>query len=120
MRISDNGSFRDLRVGDQRALDLGGAEAMAGDVDHIIDPSGQPVKTVLVPACAVAGKIESREGREIGLDEPLVVAEDRAHDPWPGMGDTEVSFARTFDDLAVVVDDDRLDTKERPRRRARL
>ena len=38
--ISDDGSFRDLWMGDQRAFDLGGAEAMARDVD---DSSTRPV-----------------------------------------------------------------------------
>jgi len=42
VRIADDGRLGDLRVGDQRALDLGGAEAMAGDVDHIVDPAGDP------------------------------------------------------------------------------
>src|SRR5271155_602811 len=107
-------------MGDQRALDLGGAEAMAGDIDDIVDPPGQPVEPVLVAAGAITGKIQPGKMGEIGLDETPVIAKDRAHDPRPSVGDAEISFAGTVDDLAVVVDDDRLDAKERPRRRARL
>ena len=61
MRISDDGGFRDLRMRDQRALDLGGAEAMAGDVDDVVDPPSEPVETVLVPPGAVTGEIEPGE-----------------------------------------------------------
>jgi hypothetical protein len=33
---------------DQRALDLGGAEAVARDVQHVVDASGDPVVAVRV------------------------------------------------------------------------
>ena len=118
VRKSDNGSFRDPRMGDQGALDLGGAEAMTGDVDDVVDPPGQPVEPVLIPPGAVAGEVQPGEMGEIGLDEPRVIAEDRAHDPRPSLRDTKISFTGTVDDLAVIVDDNRLDAKERPRRRA--
>jgi hypothetical protein len=52
---------------DQRAFDLGGAHAMAGDVDHVVDPAGDPVIAVGVAAAAVAGEILAGIGREIGL-----------------------------------------------------
>src|SRR5580700_5021080 len=93
---------------------------MAGDIDDVVDPPCQPVEPVLVPPGAITGEIQPGEMGEIGLDETPVIAEDRAHDPWPSMGDTEISFAGTVDDLAVVVDDDRLDAKEWPRCRSRL
>ena len=59
-------------------------------------------------------------GREIGLHEALVVAVDGAHLAGPGIGDDEIALAGPFQDLAVGVDDLRLDAEERPRRRARL
>ena len=120
MRISDDRSFRDPWMSDQRALDLGGAEAMAGDIDDVVDPPGQPVEPVLVPAGAVTGKIQPGEIGKIGLYEAPVIAENRAHHAGPRIGDAEISFAGTVDDLAVIVDDDRLHAKERPSRRARL
>jgi hypothetical protein len=41
----------------QRALDLGGAQAVAGDVEHVIDAAGDPVVAILVAAGAVAGEV---------------------------------------------------------------
>ena len=57
VRPTDGGGFRDLGVTNERALDLRGAETMAGDVEHVVDPAHDPEITVLVPARAVAGEI---------------------------------------------------------------
>ena len=46
--IADDGGLGHLRVADQGALDLGGADAMARDVDHVVDPAGDPVVAVRV------------------------------------------------------------------------
>src|SRR5712671_1837010 len=120
VRIADDGRLGDLRVGDQRALDLGGAEAVAGDVDHIVDPAGDPIEAVGVAARSVTGEIKPLEGREIGFDEALMVAIDGSHHAGPGARQAEIAFANPVEPLAVAVDDDRLDPEERPRRRARL
>ena len=82
VREADDGGLGHFRMGDQRAFDLGGAHAVAGDVDHVIDAAGDPVIAVLVAPGAVAGEIEAGEGGEIGLDEALVVAVDVRI--WPG------------------------------------
>ncbi len=50
VRRADDGRLGDARVGDQRALDLGGAEAMAGDVQHVVDAPHDPEVAVLVLA----------------------------------------------------------------------
>ena len=71
VRVADHGGLGDLGVADQRALDLGGAEAVAGDVDHVVDAAGDPVVAVLVAARAVAGEVLAGIGREVGLDEAL-------------------------------------------------
>ena len=44
-------------MADERALDLGRAEAMAGDVENVIDPTHYPKITILVATRAVAGEI---------------------------------------------------------------
>src|SRR6202043_485086 len=72
--IADHGGFRHLGMRDQRAFDFGGAHAMAGDVDDVIDAAGDPVIAVGVAAAAIAGKIFALVGREIGLFEAGVVA----------------------------------------------
>ena len=48
VRAADHRGLGDGRVGDQRALDLGRAHAVAGDVDHVVDAAGDPVVAVLV------------------------------------------------------------------------
>ena len=57
VRVADHRRLGDLGVADQRAFDLGGAEPVAGDVEHVVDPAGDPVIAVLVAAAAVAGEI---------------------------------------------------------------
>ena len=44
-------------VADQGAFDFGGADAMAGDVDHVVDAAGDPVVAVGIAAAAVAGEV---------------------------------------------------------------
>ena len=92
-------------MGDQRALDLGGAEPVAGDVDHVVDPAGDPVIAVLVAPAAVAGEVLAGIGREVGLHEALVVAVDGAHLPGPGIGDAQIAVGGALEHLAVGVDD---------------
>ena len=57
VRVADHRGLGDERVADQGALDLGRAEPVAGDVEHVVDPAGDPVIIVLVAAAAVAGEI---------------------------------------------------------------
>src|SRR4051812_35551166 len=57
VRVADDGGFGDLGVADQGTLDLGGAEPVAGNVEHVVDAAGDPVIAVRVPAVAVAGEI---------------------------------------------------------------
>ena len=79
VRIADHGGFGDFRMRNECAFDFGGAEAVAGDVDDIIDAAGDPVIAVLVAAAAVAGEVLAGIGAEIGVDEALVIAIDGAH-----------------------------------------
>src|SRR5690606_36509973 len=74
VRHADHGGFGDLRVGDHGAFDLGGAHAVAGNVEHVVDAAGDPVVTVVVSTSAVAGEVHALEGLEIGIDVAIVVA----------------------------------------------
>ena len=47
---ADDGRLGDRRVDDQRRLDLGGRDAVAGDVHHVVDAAEQPEVAVLVAA----------------------------------------------------------------------
>jgi hypothetical protein len=50
VREADHGRFGHLRMRDQRAFHFGGADAVAGHVDHVVDAAGDPVVAVLVAA----------------------------------------------------------------------
>ena len=58
---ADHGGFGDASVRDQRALHFHGAEAVAADVEHIVDAAHDPEISVLIFAGAVAGEIHARE-----------------------------------------------------------
>ena len=57
---ADGRGFGDRRVRDERALDLGGADAVAGDVEHVVDAADDPEVAVFVAARAVAGEVLAR------------------------------------------------------------
>ena len=99
VRTTDDGGFGDLAVRDQRALDLGRAEAMTGDVQHVVDATGDPVVAVLVAPRAVAREVAAGERAEVRVDEALVIAEHGAHLAGPAVGQHEVAFARAFERL---------------------
>ncbi len=82
MRIAHDGGFGDLVFANERTFDFRGTEAMTGDVDHIIDPAGDPVIAILIAAAAIAGEIFAAIGLEIGVDEALMIAIDLRI--WPG------------------------------------
>ena len=59
--MGDDGGLATFRMADQRALDLGRADAVAGDVDHVVDAAHEPVIAVLVAPAAVAGEVHVRD-----------------------------------------------------------
>src|SRR5262249_52188646 len=63
VREADDGGFRYARVPHKRALHFRRAEAVAGDVDHVIDAAGDPVIAVLVTPAAIAGEIHAGVSR---------------------------------------------------------
>ena len=120
MRETDDGSFRDGRVRHERALDLGRAEAVARDVDHVVDSARDPVVAVFVAARAVAREVLAGILLEIGVDEALMIAVNGAHLAGPAVEQHEVAGRFAFEDLALLVDDRRPDAEEGLRRGARL
>ena len=94
-----------MSMRDQRALDFGGAHAVAGDVDDVVDAAGDPVVAVVVAAAAVAGEVLAGIGLEVGVDETLVIAEHGAHLAGPGIGDAEIAGCRAFQHLALGIDE---------------
>ena len=59
--LADHRGLGDLRVRDDRGLDLGRREAVAGDVDHVVDAADDPEVAVLV-----AGGRRRRRSRSRG------------------------------------------------------
>ena len=55
--LADHGRLGDGLVGDDRGLDLGGREPVAGDVDDVVDPADHPEVAVLVLAGGVADEV---------------------------------------------------------------
>ena len=59
VRAADDRRFRHARMIDERALDLHRPDAMAGDVDDIVDAAEQPEVAVGVALGAVAGHVHA-------------------------------------------------------------
>jgi hypothetical protein len=76
---------------------------MAGDVQHVVDASEEPVEPVLVAARAVTGEIDAVvPSAEVRLDESFGVAADAAQHRRPRLREREKSAAG-FDALALAV-----------------
>ena len=100
-------------VAHQGALDLHRSQAVAGDVDHIINPPHDPEITTLIPTRAVAGEIHPLHATEIRLDEPLAVAENSPQHRGPGLADDEQAARIDGHLLAILVDHRRVNAEER-------
>ena len=83
--LADHRRLGDVGVGDDRRLDLGGREPVAGDVDDVVDPPDHPEVAVGVRAGGVADQVALlAEAREVGLDEALVLLVEAAQHRGPG------------------------------------
>jgi hypothetical protein len=84
---------------DQRRLDLHRAEAVAGDVEHVVDAAHDPEVAVQVAVGAVAGQVvlAAEVGRIVGLLEALRVAPDGADHRRPGLLDDQEAALAQFD-----------------------
>mmetsp|Transcript_17377 Transcript_17377/g.56878 ORF Transcript_17377/g.56878 Transcript_17377/m.56878 type:complete len:544 (-) Transcript_17377:204-1835(-) len=109
-----------LRMRHERALHLGRADAVAGDIDHVVDAPSDPVVAILVAPCAVAAKVVPREGGEVRGFISRVIAEERAHHARPRRFDAQQPLARPLKLVALFIEDDGLHAEERERRGARL
>jgi hypothetical protein len=120
--IAHDGGFCDQRVGDQSALNLRRAQTVAGDVQDIVHPSGDPPIAVRIPPGAVAGEIKAAIGGEIRLRKALMVAINRAHLTGPAAFDDQIAFrcALVGDRIAFIVHQSRLDAEHGEAGRARL
>ena len=110
---ADDRRFGNRRVRDQRRLHLGGRDAVAGHVHHVVDPAQQPQRAVGVVLRAVPGEVVALGGepRPVGVAVPLVVAPDGAQHRRPRLGDDQVAALTVADRDALVVDHLRRDAR---------
>src|SRR5438067_2584402 len=102
----------------QRRLDFHRADAVSGDVQHIIDSTEDPVVAVVVALRSIAREIKVGSAfplREVGLDVAVVVAPDRTQHRRPGLGEREQTTT-DIDPLASGVEQIRVVYWQRPRR----
>ena len=88
-----DGRLGDLRVVDERALDLDRRDPVAGDVHHVVDAAEQPEVAVLVDPRAVAGEVDVAVARPVRLAVALVVPVDPAQHRRPRALEHEVAAA---------------------------
>src|ERR1051325_11038390 len=69
-----DGGFGDLGMAEEGALDFRGADAMAGDIEHVVNPADDPEITVFVLPAAVAGEVAAGHFAPIDFFVPLRIA----------------------------------------------
>ena len=106
----------------KRTFDLGGAHAVARDVENIINSAGDPVIAIRITSAAIAGEIIAFKIREIGFHKPVVIAVNSAHLTGPTVFDTQHTFGLGTGQLCPCrrIEDHRLHAEKRICRRAWL
>ena len=109
-------------MGDQRGLHLGRAHPVPGYVDDIVNPASDPVISVGIAPAAVSGEVVALVVAEICLHEALVIPPASAHLPRPAVFHAKHALGLGGCDFLPRsrVENSRLDSEERQRRRARL
>ena len=118
VRHAHHRGLDDCLVTHERRLDLHRSQAMAGNINHVIDAPHDPEIAALVAPRAVASKVHAGDTREVRVDEPLPIAVDTAQHPRPGFANNQqpTDVGRLL--FALIVDHSRIDAKERQRTRA--
>jgi len=114
MRISDNGGLCNGGMGDESGLDLGGADAMTGYVEDIVDAAGDPDVIVLISSGAVSREVVAGIRGHVDVEVAVVVSETGAGHAGPGLFDGEDSFGYGGGDFvsSLGVEYDRVDAVE--------
>src|SRR2546426_3188094 len=127
-----NGGLGDFRDREAGGLDLLRPEAVAGDIDHVVDAAQDAV----IAICRLHGAVAAHEGPvapilalgflvvlgEIGLDVAVAVAPDRLHDARPRIADADVArLAGSLGNLGTgLVVNDRVNPRRAGTAAARL
>ena len=100
-------------MADQSALDLDRRDAMAGDVHDVVDAAEKPEVAVLVDARPVADEVRVLPAAPVRLLVTLGIAEYPSQHRGPGLADDEIATASGRHRVALVVEDGRVDGRER-------
>src|SRR5690606_11277009 len=95
-------------------------EAVAGNVQYIVDAAHNPVVAILVAAGVVPRQVLARHLAPVLLAIPLVVPPDPAQHAGPWTADHQPSPLARRHGLSAAIDDLRHDTRKRLRATARL
>ena len=113
VRVADDRALGHGGVRIDGVLDFGGTEAVAADVDHVVDPPNDAVHPVGIAPGAVTSEVLAFEGTEVDVAAALVVAVGGADHRRPRARDTEVALGLPLHRVPVSVHEDRLDAGER-------
>ena len=116
----DDGRLGDGGVADKRTLDLGGTEAVAGDVEDIVDATDDPEVTFLVASGSVTSEVGSLNLAPVLFPIAGLVAPDAAEHRGPRLTDDKLTTLPMRDFFALIIDDCRVDSKKRQGRSAGL
>ena len=99
-------------MGDEGAFDFCGAEAVAGNIEHIVEAADDPEVSLFVATGAVACGVEAFVIGPVGFFVAVLVAIDRADHRWPWFADHEAAVLVGFAFLAGIVEDGGIDAEE--------
>mmetsp|Transcript_9282 Transcript_9282/g.23225 ORF Transcript_9282/g.23225 Transcript_9282/m.23225 type:complete len:276 (+) Transcript_9282:2002-2829(+) len=113
VRRADNRGLHDIQMRDQRGFDLGGADAVARNVENVVHAADDPVVAVLVSPAAITRHVVAVKQTKVRLLEALGVAADGARHAGPRRLEHEVALALAFDFLPPLADQAGNDAKAR-------
>src|SRR5215469_1918175 len=102
---ADDRSVGDKGVLGQNVLDLMRADALAGNAEHIIDATEEPVIAAGIAPSPIPGEIRAPKTAPVLAIESFAIAPDTACHGRPGSCDDEVARSVGSDRIALVVQD---------------
>ena len=118
VRVTDNRRLGDRLMGDQCAFHFGCSQPVAGNINDIVNPPGDPVIAILIAPGAVAGEILSGIGGEISLSKASVSAKKGSRLARPGIQNHQIAAGRPFENIPPLIHKGGLNAKQRPGRRS--
>src|SRR5687767_11202962 len=99
-------------MADEGAFDFGGADAVARDVEDVVDTADDPEVTVFVLTTTIAGEVAAGNFGPVDLFVAFGIAPEAAQHAGPGFADDEFAALPFRDGIALVIDDFGNDAEE--------